>query len=234
MEGWIKLHRKLTEWEWYKDNNTKSLFVHLLLMANHKDGRFQGQEVKRGQLITGRKVLSVQTGLSEQQIRTGLNKLISTNEITIKSTNKNSLISIIRYNSYQIESENTKQSTSEITNNQPTSNQQVTTNKNDKNVKNDKNLLEGEKISKEEIHKRLFRELKESTSWMEQFCMNQKCTIQEAEKHLIKFYQETVLKGEFKEELKELKNHFINWTKKGNRVQKIEPDNKSSIKDNWW
>ena len=92
MEGWIKLHRKLTEWEWYKDNNTKSLFIHLLLMANHKDGRFQGQEGKRGQLITGRKVLSVQTGLSEQQIRTGLNKLISTNEITIKTTNKNSLI----------------------------------------------------------------------------------------------------------------------------------------------
>lgn len=89
-------------------------------------------------------------------------------------------------------------------------------------------------LSKEEIHKRLFRELKESTSWMEQFCMNQKCTMQEAEKHLVRFYQETVLKGEFKEEIKELKNHFINWTKKGNGVQKIEPENKSSIKDNWW
>ena len=234
MEGWIKLHRKLTEWEWYKDNNTKSLFIHLLLMANHKDGRFQGQDVKRGQLITGRKVLSVQTGLSEQQIRTGLNKLISTNEITIKTTNKNSLISIIRYNSYQIESENTKQSTSEITNNQPTSNQQVTTNKNDKNVKNDKNLLEGEKISKEEIHKRLFKELKESTSWMEQFCMNQKCTMQEAEKHLIKFYQETVLRGKYKEDLNGLKEYFMNWIRIGNPVEKFESNRNSNIKDNWW
>lgn len=234
MEGWIKLHRKLTEWEWYKDNNTKSLFIHLLLMANHKDGRFQGQEVKRGQLITGRKVLSVQTGLSEQQIRTALNKLISTNEITIKTTNKNSLISIIRYNSYQIENENTKQSTSEITNDQPTSNQQVTTNKNDKNVKNDKNLLEGEKISKEEIHKKLFRELKESTSWMEQFCMNQKCTIQEAEKHLIKFYQETVLRGKYKEDLNGLKEYFMNWIRIGNPVEKFESNRSSNIKDNWW
>lgn len=203
-------------------------------MANHKDGRFQGQEVKRGQLITGRKVLSVQTGLSEQQIRTGLNKLISTNEITIKTTNKNSLISIIRYNSYQIESENSKQSTSEITNNQPTSNQQVTTNKNDKNVKNDKNLLEGEKISKEEIHKKLFRELKESTSWMEQFCMNQKCTMQEAEKHLVRFYQYTVLVADLKKDLPSLQNHLVHWTNKGNRVEKIETENKSSIKDNWW
>ena len=106
--------------------------------------------------------------------------------------------------------------------------------KESKEVKNDKNLLEGEKISKEEIHKRLFKELKESTSWMEQFCMNQKCTMQEAEKHLIKFYQETVLRGKYKEDLNGLKEYFMNWIRIGNPVEKFESNRNSNIKDNWW
>ena len=27
MEGWIKLHRKITTWEWWDDHNTTRLFV---------------------------------------------------------------------------------------------------------------------------------------------------------------------------------------------------------------
>ena len=44
--GWIKLHRKFLKWEWYSDINTKSLFLHLLLTANHKDKQWQGITVK--------------------------------------------------------------------------------------------------------------------------------------------------------------------------------------------
>ena len=33
MSGWIKLHRKITEWEWYSDANTFRVFMHLLLTA---------------------------------------------------------------------------------------------------------------------------------------------------------------------------------------------------------
>ena len=40
--GWIKLHRKFKEWEWYQDENTKSVFIHLLLDANHKDKKWRG------------------------------------------------------------------------------------------------------------------------------------------------------------------------------------------------
>jgi hypothetical protein len=137
MLGHITLDRKILEWEWYQDVNVFHLFLHLLLKANHKDGTWQGKIIKRGQMIAGRDKLSQNTGLTEQEIRTCLKKLKSTNEITIKSTNKYSVITICKYDIYQSKD---KKSTSKTTNNapneQPTSNQQLTTNKNDNNENN--------------------------------------------------------------------------------------------------
>ena len=52
MEGWIKLHRKILDWEWYDDINTKVLFLHLLLTANHEEQKWRGKIIERGQLIT--------------------------------------------------------------------------------------------------------------------------------------------------------------------------------------
>ena len=138
MQGWIQLHRKLIDWEWYTDGNVLRLFIHLLLKANHKDVKWRGINVCKGQLITGRKVLSAETGMSEQQIRTALNKLESTNEITIKTTNLNSLISINNWLDYQIINQRNNQ---QITNDQPTNNQQITTNNNDNNDNNDNNVV---------------------------------------------------------------------------------------------
>lgn len=137
MDGWIKIHRKITEWEWYKNPNMVLLYLHLLVSANHKDNTWQGIEVKRGQLVVGRKQLSQNTGISEQSLRTCIKRLKSTNEITIKSTNKYTIITILKYEDYQsIDDKPTIKSTNKLTNNQPTTNQQLTTNKNDKNDKN--------------------------------------------------------------------------------------------------
>jgi hypothetical protein len=121
--GWIKLHRQILEWEWYSDNNCFRLFLHLLLKANYKEKRFKGIELKVGSIVTSRDLLARETGLSSQQIRTALNKLISTNEITSETSSQGTILQIVSYEKYQV-------STSEITNEQPTSNQRVTTNKN--------------------------------------------------------------------------------------------------------
>ena len=131
MSGWIKIHRSILEWEWYEDTNTFRLFMHLILKANHKDRNYKGKLIKRGSLVTGRELLSVETGLSIQKIRTCLERLKSTNEITIKSSSKGTEIQVVKYNEYQLV-------TNDVTNKQPTSNQQVTTNKNVKNEKNEK------------------------------------------------------------------------------------------------
>lgn len=91
----------MIDWEWYRDQNTKALFIHCLLKANWKDGKFEGHDIPRGSFVTGRKKLAQELGLSEQEIRTALKHLISTNELTIKKTNKFSIISIVNYEMYQ-------------------------------------------------------------------------------------------------------------------------------------
>jgi hypothetical protein len=131
--GWIKLHRKFKEWEWYKDPLTAHLFQHLLLSANHDKGRWKGIEVEPGQVIAGLHSLSEGTGISVQSVRTCLNRLKSTNEITIKSTNQFSLITLTNWAIYQGTS--TNDSTSELTNDQQTINKRSTTNKKDKKEK---------------------------------------------------------------------------------------------------
>lgn len=134
-QGWIKLHRKLTKWEWYHDSKMVHLFIHLILLANHEDGHWQGQDVKRGQLITGRKSLSKETGLSEQEIRTRLVKLKRSRELTIKSTSKFSLITICNYKDYNKREKPVNQQTNQqSTSNQPTDNHKQEV----KNVKKEK------------------------------------------------------------------------------------------------
>lgn len=134
MSGWIKIHRQILDWEWYSDNNTFRLLMHLILKANHKEKRYRGIELKVGSVITSRDILAIEIGLSVQQIRTSLDKLKSTNEITIKTSSKGTIIQVVNYQKYQVV-------TSETTKEQPKDNQQVTTNKNEKNEKNERSIF---------------------------------------------------------------------------------------------
>jgi len=123
MSGFITLHRKLLEWEWYTDINTKTLFIHCLLKANWEDKNWMGIEIKRGSFITSYESLSRETKLSIQNVRTCLSKLERTSEIVVKSTNKYTSLSIVKYDDYQdfeIKS----------TNKQQTTNKQLTTTNN--------------------------------------------------------------------------------------------------------
>jgi hypothetical protein len=105
----------MLEWEWYNDVNTFRLFTHLLFKANWEDKKWCGVIVKRGEIITSLSTLAEQTGLTLQQVRTSISKLQSTNEITSKTTNKYSIISITNYNNYQ---DSNTQNNKQITNKQ--------------------------------------------------------------------------------------------------------------------
>ena len=158
MSGWIKLHRQIVDWEWYTEHNTFRVFIHLLLTANHKDKKYRGIELKAGSIVTSRDILAIATGLSVRQVRTALDKLKTTNELTIKTSSQGTIIQIVNYSKYQVE-------TSEMTNDRPTNDQQTTTNKNEKKEINTKysflaSLLDNgfdEKLSKEwmEVRKQL-------------------------------------------------------------------------------
>jgi hypothetical protein len=132
MIGWIKIHRKFLDWEWFNKSEAVHLFLYLVLKANHKDGQWQGINIKKGQFITSFGKISADTGISLQVIRTLLKKFEKTNEINIQTTNKFTIVTLCKYECYQQE---TEQPNTQLTNEQQTTNKQLTTNKNDKNEK---------------------------------------------------------------------------------------------------
>ena len=130
--SWIKIHRKFTEWEWYTDGNTMRLFIHLLITANYKDLRFMGHSVPRGSLVTGRKQLSIDLNISEQSVRTSLNHLEKTEEVTRVSYPQFSIISINNYDNYQQVTSYQPATNQLPTSYQPATNQLLTTSKESK------------------------------------------------------------------------------------------------------
>ena len=101
MSDYIKLSRRILEWEWYSDINTKVLFLHILLKANWKDGRFQGVEIPRGSFASSYQGLAQETGLSIKNVRTALEHLKSTGEVAVNRQPKFTVFTIKNYHLYQ-------------------------------------------------------------------------------------------------------------------------------------
>ncbi len=101
MSSYIKIDRKILEWEWYRNEHTKNLFLHCLLKANWKDGKFEGKFIPRGSFITSVKKLSSELDLTEDEVKTALKHLIKTGELTKQTTNKYTVITIKNYGMYQ-------------------------------------------------------------------------------------------------------------------------------------
>jgi hypothetical protein len=140
VNGYIKLYRKLTQWEWYTDQNTFKLFIHCLLMANHKPNKWQGIIIDTGEFVTSFEKLKVETGLTIRQLRTSIKRLEMTSEIEHKTTSRFSVIKVLKWCDYQgSDEENDKPNVTQTTSKRQANDKQTTTNKNDKNVKNDKN-----------------------------------------------------------------------------------------------
>ena len=140
--GFIKLHRKLVEWEWYSDVSVCRVFIHLLITANFEDKNWRGLNIKRGQQVSSYDNLAKATNLSKQQIRTALTKLKSTHELTITSTSHYTIFTLTNYTLYQDrKNDSNTPSTHGATNEQQTSNIPSTTTKEIKEIKEDKNLL---------------------------------------------------------------------------------------------
>ena len=125
--GFITLHRQILDWEWYRNSNTKDLFLHLLLTANFTDGKFEGRTIRRGQLVTSLTGLSVQLGLTVRQIRVSLEHLEMTGEVTSQSFNRYRVITIVKYDEYQNDDkQNDRQMTGETAGKRQADDKQMT------------------------------------------------------------------------------------------------------------
>jgi len=138
-EGWIIIWRKLKDNAFYTQPLTLALWIHLLLSANHRDKEIIFNRkpllIKRGQLVTGLYSLSKQTGISIQSLRTALDTLKSTGSITRQVTSKFSIISILRYEDYQLLP--TGKPTDKLTSSQQAANRLPTTNNTCNTLNND-------------------------------------------------------------------------------------------------
>lgn len=97
----IYVYRKFKYWSWFKDSTMVHLFIYLLLEANHSDKYYRGKFIKRGQLRVSRRELARETGITEQKIRTALNRLKLTQEITLEITQYDHIITVCKYDEYQ-------------------------------------------------------------------------------------------------------------------------------------
>lgn len=143
--GWVKLHRKIVDWEWYQDDKVFRVFLHLLLTANHEEKKWQGKTIGRGQKITSYAHLAHDTGLSVRSIRTAISKLQMTGEVTYQNELKYSLITINNWDSYQV----TDKQNDTLTDKVATSKRQANDNKQElKELKNEKKTTKEDKSSK--------------------------------------------------------------------------------------
>lgn len=152
MSGWVKLYRKIWDWPFSSDSDYVAVWVYLLTHAAHQEHSvlFNGSKVtiNAGQLVTGRKVISEKTGVSESKIQRILKCLESEQQIKQLTSPRSRLISLLQWEYYQ----DGEQQIEQQTNNRRTTDEQLmNTYKNDKNNKNGKKEKKGGKPPKEKV-----------------------------------------------------------------------------------
>jgi hypothetical protein len=139
MQGFISLHRKLMDNPIWTDSNYLKLWIYCLFEASHKEHEIlvgnQMVKLERGQFVKGRFALSedMNRGVKPKQKLNDktwwryLENLEKWGMLTIKPTNKFSLITIDKYDFYQSVFNKTDQ---QMSNSCPTNDQQMSTNNN--------------------------------------------------------------------------------------------------------
>lgn len=107
MKGWFSLHRSLANKSYYsKDSEKVHLWIHLLIKACHtgREEIFGGKKIilKPGQFTTGRRQLSIETGIEQAKIERVLNFFEKTEQqIEQQKSTSNRLITILNWRKYQ-------------------------------------------------------------------------------------------------------------------------------------
>ena len=99
--GYIRLHRKIVEWEWYHDPVVSRVFIHLLLTANYEKGRFEGRDIEPGQCVISLQKVAEILNISKDAVNRALKKLEKSGELQRKPTAKFTIITLKNYPYYQ-------------------------------------------------------------------------------------------------------------------------------------
>jgi hypothetical protein len=164
-DGYIKLWRKVLDGDMLKNHKLWVFWTWCLLKASYRDYKltvgFQEIKLEPGQFIFGLKAASKETKLSIQNIRYCLGSLRGSGNLTIKTTNKYSVLTIINWESYQGNGiENNNQNNKQVRNKRQTSN----------NKQEDKESKEEEKENNTYVLSKKFEAIEKSFSEQELKC----------------------------------------------------------------
>ena len=209
--GWIKLHRKIKEWEWYKDSQVVHLFYHLIVSANDRDKKWKYFNIRRGEFVTSVRNISEETGIPVISVRRKLEILEKSGAILRKTTNKFTLITICKYGSYQ-STEQTSEQTSE---------QQL--------KKKEENILLSSSTAHARTHEGGFvGELLKEEIWIEQMCMKHKISKVDLEAWLNDFQLDAECRGKKHDNISDAKQHFNDWLRIQLKIKNDADDRKES------
>ena len=143
--GWVKIHRKILRSPIFDNANLLKVWVWCLCKATHEPRKNlvgnQLVELEAGQFVFGRKAAALDLKMKERTIYDYMKVLEKLEMLNIKSTNKFSVVTVMKWDFYQGRDDVDQQQEQQQTNINPTSSQQQSnTNKNVKNVKNVKNI----------------------------------------------------------------------------------------------
>jgi len=139
--GYIKLWRKIFDSGIQKEHATFTLWIWILCNVTRKQFTYtiRGQQIvlEPGELVFGRNRLADELGLTSQNVRTCLKNLRKWKNLTIRSTNRFSILKVTNWESYQeTQNEINQQTNQELTSNQPATNQLPTTKQEYKKLRN--------------------------------------------------------------------------------------------------
>lgn len=101
MGRWIKIYDKLLEWEWWDNALMVKLWIYILLSANSKKKKWKGNVIERGQFVTSQLFLAEMLDCSPRYVYKMLKRMVASGNITYIGTNKNTIITVCNYDSYQ-------------------------------------------------------------------------------------------------------------------------------------
>lgn len=99
--GYIKIHRKIVDWEWYHDPVVSRVFLHLLVTANYEPGRFEGHKIDVGQCVISLQKVAEILNVSKDSVNRALKKLEKSGELQRLPTAKFTIITLKNYTHYQ-------------------------------------------------------------------------------------------------------------------------------------
>ena len=97
----VKLDRNIKDWRWFKNRNVLQVWIWLLVSVNIKPHDFENETIQPGEVATSRKTIAAATGLTERQVRSAIDALKKTGEVSVRIRARYQVITILRWSLYQ-------------------------------------------------------------------------------------------------------------------------------------